>query len=164
MFSQAKTFKLILLLINIFVKQTHCSPGGQVIERTILQGQKITLPCPLDTETSGGQVQWQRGGFGLGFDLADPGFTRFRYQRSEASCDLLIDPVTLEDHSDFTCSVFSGGKVQVASIVSLEVRQDLTTNAYINACAQVLVGVSQPQILQNTPVVMVEGDTVSLDT
>ena len=121
MCSEAKTFNLLMLLINIFVKQTHCNHRGRVIEKTILQGQNITLPCPLDTETSGGQVQWQRGGFGLGFDPAVPGFKRFRYQRSGAGCDLLIAPVTLEDHDTFTCSVFSGGKVQVASIVSLEV-------------------------------------------
>ena len=122
MCSEAKTFNLVILVLNLFVKKTISVHTGQVIEKTILQGQNITLPCPLDYETSGGQVQWQSGGFGLGFDPSLPEYPRYRYLRSEAGCDLVITPVTLEDHAEFTCSVFSGGKVHKASIVKLQVR------------------------------------------
>ena len=122
MCTEAKTFKFIILFLNLFVKKAFCINPGQVIEKTILQGQNLTLPCPLNNETSGGQVQWQSGGFGLGFDPRLPGYSRYRYQRSGAGCDLLISPVTLADHGTFTCSVFSGGKVLVASIVKLQVR------------------------------------------
>ena len=133
MCSEAKTFKLVILVLNLFVKRTSSINHGQVIEKTILQGQNITLPCPLDHEISGGQVQWQSGGFGLGFDPSLPEYPRYRYMRSEAGCDLVITPVTLEDHDTFTCSVFSGGKVQVASIVKLQVRPShrITTQAIL---------------------------------
>ena len=113
--------KLTIILFNIFFKRINCVHQGQVIRKTILQGQNITLPCPLDIESSGGQVQWQRGGFGLGFDPRVPGYTSYSYMRAGAGCDLVIAPVSLRDTTTFTCSVFTGGKVLVASIVHLEV-------------------------------------------
>ena len=106
---------------------------------------QVTLQCPLEAGSL--TVQWQKDRFGLGFDPELSSFPRYTYVRSEASCDLVIEEVNIKDGGLYTCiAVYPGAGVTVASSVQLEV----------------MVGVSQPQILQDNPLILLEGQKVVL--
>ena len=109
-----------------------------------VEGEEVRLVCPLEAGSL--TVQWQKDDFGLGFDPTTS-FPRYSYARSSLTCDLVIEEVNMKDSGVFTCiAVYPGQQVSVASSVRLEV----------------MVGVSQPQILQDSPVVVVEGEEAVL--
>ena len=105
----------------------------------------MILRCPLDPGSI--NVQWQKDKFGLGFDAELGGYPRYRYLQSEGSCDLVIEEVNMKDNDLYTCTaVYPGQGMTVVRTVELVV----------------LVGVSQPVILQDNPLTLLEGQTVTL--
>ena len=106
---------------------------------------QVTLGCPLDTGST--NVQWQKDNFGLGFEAELPGYPRYRYLQSEGRCDLVIEMVNMNDTDLFTCTaVYPGKGMTVVRSVELVV----------------MVGVSQPVILQDNPLILLEGQQVTL--
>ena len=106
---------------------------------------QVTLGCPLDTGST--NVQWQKDNFGLGFEAELPGYPRYRYLQAEGRCDLVIEKVTMNDTDLFTCTaVYPGKGMTVVRSVELVV----------------MVGVSQPVILQDNPLILLEGQQVTL--
>ena len=99
-----------------------------------------------------------------------------RYDKLSGGCHLEIERVMLSDGATYTCTVYTGGWGQGAGetqgtgwIVStgystLVYTECVGAGAGILVASrvelEVLVGVSQPQILQHNPIVMVEGDKV----
>ena len=106
---------------------------------------QVTLGCPLDTGST--NVQWQKDNFGLGFEAELPGYPRYRYLQAEGRCDLVIERVNMNDTDLFTCTaVYPGKGMTVVRSVELVV----------------MVGVSQPVILQDNPLILLEGQQVTL--
>ena len=106
---------------------------------------QVTLGCPLDTGST--NVQWQKDNFGLGFEAELPGYPRYRYLQAEGRCDLVIEKVNMNDTDLFTCTaVYPGKGMTVVRSVELVV----------------MVGVSQPVILQDNPLILLEGQQVTL--
>ena len=106
---------------------------------------QVTLRCPLDIGSI--NVQWQKDKFGLGFDAELPGYPRYRYLQSEGGCHLVIEKVNMKDNDLYTCTaVYPGQGMTVVRSVELVV----------------MVGVSQPVILQDNPLTLLEGQTVTL--
>ena len=106
---------------------------------------QVTLGCPLDTGST--NVQWQKDNFGLGFEAELPGYPRYRYLQAEGRCDLVIEMVNMNDTDLFTCTaVYPGKGMTVVRSVELVV----------------MVGVSQPVILQDNPLILLEGQQVTL--
>lgn len=104
---------------------------------------QVTLRCPLDIGST--SVQWQKDNFGLGFEAGLPGFPRYRYLRSEDRCDLVIEKVQMNDTDLFTCTAVRKGMTVVRSVELV-----------------VMVGVSKPVILQDNPLILLEGQQVTL--
>ena len=106
---------------------------------------QVTLRCPLDIGSI--NVQWQKDKFGLGFDPELPSYPRYRYLQSEEGCHLIIEKVIMRDNDLYTCTaVYPGKGMTVVRSVELVV----------------MVGVSQPVILQDNPLTMLEGQTITL--
>ena len=103
------------------------------------------LRCPLDIGSK--TVQWQKDGFGLGFNASLLEYPRYRYLKSEETCDLVIEKVNMKDSAHYTCTaVYPGNEMTVVRSVELVV----------------MVGVSQPVILQDNPLILLEGQSVTL--
>ena len=99
-----------------------------------------------------------------------------RYDKVSGGCHLEIERVMLSDGATYTCTVYTGGgRGQVTGETQGRHRgqggySTLVYTGCVGAGAgilvasrvelEVLVGVSQPQILQHNPIVMVEGDKV----
>ena len=106
---------------------------------------QVMLRCPLDAGSI--NVQWQKDKFGLGFDAELPGYPRYRYLQSEGGCHLVIEKVNMKDNDLYTCTaVYPGQGMTVVRSVELVV----------------MVGVSQPVILQDNPLILLEGQQVTL--
>lgn len=89
-------------------------------------------------------MQWQKDDFGLGFkgDSRNP---RYVYSDFVTNMDLTITGVRLEDAGYYKCLVYTSHNLTIASSVKVEV----------------MIGVTKPEILQNNPLVLLEGDEVS---
>ena len=85
---------------------------------TATTGDRVRFNCQVHNRQ--GTCQWTREGFGLGTDSDLLPFSRYSYDLSEGRCDLLIEPVLVEDEGSFQCQV---GAVQgVAAITSRPAR------------------------------------------
>ena len=67
--------------------------------KTAKQGDQLWLQCHVPDRSS--HCQWTKDGFGLGLEHNLTGFPRY----SMDNCDLIIDPVKLEDEDRFQCQV-----------------------------------------------------------
>lgn len=70
---------------------------------TATTGDRIRFNCQVHNRQ--GSCQWTRDGFGLGTDSDLLPFSRYSYDISEGRCDLLIEPVLVEDEGSFQCQV-----------------------------------------------------------
>ena len=69
----------------------------------------MRLPCPLEPDIHADvMVQWQQEGFGLGFDPDLPEYNRYKYNRSDGYCNMVIDQVHLTDSGVYTCTIYTG--------------------------------------------------------
>ena len=64
-------------------------------------GEKIRFRCEVQNRQ--GSCQWTKNGFGLGTDEELSGFPRFSLDMSEGGCDLVIEPVQLQDEGEYQC-------------------------------------------------------------
>ena len=87
-----------------------------------------------------------------------------RYDKVSGGCHLEIERVMLSDGATYTCTVYTGGARGQGGYSTLVYTECVGAGAGILVVSrvelEVLVGVSQPQILQHNPIVMVEGDKV----
>ena len=87
-----------------------------------------------------------------------------RYDKVSGGCHLEIERVMLSDGATYTCTVYTGGARGQGGYSTLVYTGCVGAGAGILVASrvelEVLVGVSQPQILQHNPIVMVEGDKV----
>lgn len=134
-----------MCVVTIIRRSLQSTTHTERTTQKAIQGHQVVLRCPLHTGSL--TVQWQKDRFGLGFDPQLSSFPRYSYDQSQAGCDLVIKEVDIKDGGLFTCTaVYPGQGMTVVSSVELVV----------------MVGVSQPQILQDNPVTLVEGHTVVL--
>ena len=91
------SFSLLILIVGseaASVSQTQYL-RVEPSDVTATTGDTIRFNCQVTNKQ--GTCQWTRNGFGLGTDSALPPFSRYSYDLSEGRCDLLIEPVLVED-------------------------------------------------------------------
>ena len=82
---------------------------------TATTGDKVRFSCRVENRQ--GSCQWTQNGFGLGTDEELLGFSRYSYDMSDGRCDLLIEPVLVEDEGEYQCQ--AGAVSGVAAIKSV---------------------------------------------
>lgn len=72
---------------------------------TVLEGSEAVLRC--EVQNVGGQVQWTKDGFALGYSTVIPGFPRFSVlgDRNHGVYNLKISNVSIDDDAEFQCQV-----------------------------------------------------------
>ena len=99
--------RLILIALIVGSEAASVGPTQYLTEEpsdvTATTGDKVRLNCQVDNRQ--GTCQWTRDGFGLGTEPDLLPFSRYSYDLSEGRCDLLIEPVLVEDEGSFQCQV-----------------------------------------------------------
>lgn len=74
-------------------------------DMTVLEGSETVLRC--EVQNVGGQVQWTKDGFALGYSAVIPGFPRFSVlgDRNHGVYNLKISNVSIDDDAEYQCQV-----------------------------------------------------------
>eukprot|EP00092_Neocalanus_flemingeri_P005738 GFUD01006178.1.p1 GENE.GFUD01006178.1~~GFUD01006178.1.p1 ORF type:complete len:655 (+),score=165.53 GFUD01006178.1:182-2146(+) len=123
-----ETNSRMMLLVYLFLTVISNSTisGGSTAQHFLQEpenvratlGEQIRLPCVVKNKT--GECQWTKDGFGLGTDPDLVGFSRYSLDiSSNDSCDLILDPVQVEDEGLYQCQV--GAVPGAAAITSKSV-------------------------------------------
>ena len=103
----ANMIRFLLALLIVGSEAASVSQTQYLTEEpsdvTATTGDRIRFNCQVHNRQ--GSCQWTRDGFGLGTDSDLLPFSRYSYDLSGDRCDLLIEPVLLEDEGSFQCQV-----------------------------------------------------------
>merc|ERR1719450_377259 len=105
------TKTIIFLLVHLSSLVTViCLPTAQLVREpedvTAVAGETVRLSCLVAGREESTTCQWTKDGFGLGQDLALPGYERYRMEDSQTGeCSLVISPALLTDEAVYQCQV-----------------------------------------------------------
>ncbi|XP_028966925.1 nephrin [Galendromus occidentalis] len=85
------------------LEQQHFKTRPQSVQ--LIEGQTTELQCQIGN--LGGQVQWSKDGFVLGYEADIPGFPRYQMIVDEPRgiYNLKLNKVTLDDEAEYQCQV-----------------------------------------------------------